>query len=166
MMRPNGACSESGTQNMHVGNGAIINASRRARAARTHLIDHGDDVRLALPLLRIAFGDGVALLDIAVNEPRYVQRGFFRHQTLRMYSLLTSFILHRRSREVNARQSLPLLLGQDHVLRVAVAEGPILARILDEVDRHVFRPQPRLLAQVFDHALEESLLFFPAASCR
>jgi len=62
--------------------------------------------------------------------------------------------------------SLPLLLGQDHIVRVAVSEGPIFARIIDENDCDVFRPQPRLLAQVFDHALEEPLFFFPAAACR
>jgi len=67
---------------------------------------------------------------------------------------------------LTTRHLFPLFLGQDHILRVAVSEGPIFARILDEVDRDVFRPERRLLAQVLDCAFEEALLFFAAASCR
>ncbi len=82
-------------------NGAIVNASGRSRAARAHLVDHSDDVRLALALLRIAFGNGIALFDVAFNESRHFQ-GRFSHQFLRVFAA-DIFILHRRSREVNGR---------------------------------------------------------------
>src|SRR5271156_5725429 len=66
--------------------GAIVDARRRSGATRAHLVDYGNDVRLALPFLGVPLRNRVELFDVAVDEPRYVQ-GSFSHQSLRGYSV-------------------------------------------------------------------------------
>lgn len=65
-----------------LGHRAIVHASGRSRTSCAHFVDDGDDVRLALAALRVAFGDRVGLLDLAVHELRDFE-GDFRQRVLR-----------------------------------------------------------------------------------
>ena len=55
-MRPNGAWSGSGLQYMHSVDRAILDAGRRAGAARAVLVDYRKDVRLAFALVGLTVG--------------------------------------------------------------------------------------------------------------
>src|ERR1700730_17094484 len=51
-----------------------------------------------------------------------------------------------------------------HVLRVAVAEGPVLPRNFDEIDDEILRTKARRIREDFGHALEKLALLLRLAA--